>query len=386
MEILKRLSDIPRNSSVVLYGAGQGGSNFLKVLRIFRTDIEVIGFIDMFQKGRKEGLTIASPEEWASGKIGRGHLVLIVSIKWRDIRLKLKEIEAKGKPVDCLIVPPRFLVPSGYLKLSRNRLIEPEKNTLSPALFSPEDREQYREQLEAVEALLEQPEDRRLYRILTGRTENGRERLDALAEWYYQTRLNRQYFDYIDYGTVRTVIEGGVADGADTQAFIDTMKPGGKVYGFEPNIDDYYRGQYYKKQSANSAVAINPKGLWAHSGKLYFRAAGLSSSFTDREPKDPDSWEKVDVVSIDDYVQAEGIEKVDLIKLDIEGAELEALEGAQQTLKIHRPHLAVCLYHRKEHFYQIPQYLADLLPGYRYRLGHYTAGTLETVWYAVPGS
>jgi len=277
-KILRRLNDIPGNRPVSLYGAGKAGRNFLEILRHFRPDLKPKYFIDSYKQGTIDSLPVYSPAFIQQEIEGREELVLIVSIKWREIEETLREMGIK----DYLVVPPRFLVPSGYRNLSVQQTVNPLENCLSHELFSPEDREQYREQLEAVEALLEQPEDRRLYRILTGRTEDGKSRLDALAEWYYQTRLKRQYFDYIDYGTVRTVIEGGVADGADTQAFIDTMKPGGKVYGFEPNIGDYLSGQYYKKQSANSAVAINPKGLWSHSGKLYFKVAGLSSSFTER--------------------------------------------------------------------------------------------------------
>jgi len=69
--------------------------------------------------------------------------------------------------------------------------------------------------------------------------------------------------------------------------------------------------------------------------------------------------------------------------MDIEGAELEALQGAARVIAEHKPQLAICLYHKKEHFIDIPLYLKKLNPDYRFRLGHYNADHTETVLYAL---
>jgi len=71
------------------------------------------------------------------------------------------------------------------------------------------------------------------------------------------------------------------------------------------------------------------------------------------------------------------------IKMDIEGAELDALIGAEEIIKRCKPKLAVCVYHNPEHFWQIPFYIKRLAPEYRIYLRHHSLDITETVCYAV---
>lgn len=72
------------------------------------------------------------------------------------------------------------------------------------------------------------------------------------------------------------------------------------------------------------------------------------------------------------------------IKMDIEGAEPEALRGAAGILRRDRPVLAVCTYHRSEHLWQIPNLIHSILPEYRVFLRRYAEECWEGVCYAVP--
>ena len=74
---------------------------------------------------------------------------------------------------------------------------------------------------------------------------------------------------------------------------------------------------------------------------------------------------------------------VDLIKMDIEGSELKALEGAANTIKKYHPVLAVCVYHKKEDLITIPQYIKSLWPEYRLYLRNYSKYSQELVLYAL---
>ena len=72
------------------------------------------------------------------------------------------------------------------------------------------------------------------------------------------------------------------------------------------------------------------------------------------------------------------------IKMDIEGAELEALWGARRILKEHSPVLAICAYHTSDHLWQIPLLIHAIQPDYQLFFRRYAEGAFELVWYAVP--
>jgi hypothetical protein len=87
---------------------------------------------------------------------------------------------------------------------------------------------------------------------------------------------------------------------------------------------------------------------------------------------------------LDDLIGGPGLQRVDFIKMDIEGAELEALRGAESVLKQFKPKLAISVYHNFKDFWTIPQYLAQLGLGYRFYLRHFTIHAEETVLFAKP--
>jgi FkbM family methyltransferase len=70
------------------------------------------------------------------------------------------------------------------------------------------------------------------------------------------------------------------------------------------------------------------------------------------------------------------------ICMDIEGAEIEALKGAEKTIKTSCPDMGICVYHSPSHLWEIPLYLYNLGVGYRFYLRNYTGLTGETVLYA----
>ncbi len=73
-----------------------------------------------------------------------------------------------------------------------------------------------------------------------------------------------------------------------------------------------------------------------------------------------------------------------LIKMDIEGSELQALVGAQSTIRRHVPALSICLYHRQEDLWKIPLFIASLSDRYRLFLRRHSDDCWEQICYAVP--
>lgn len=73
---------------------------------------------------------------------------------------------------------------------------------------------------------------------------------------------------------------------------------------------------------------------------------------------------------------------ITLIKMDIEGAEQQALIGAKNLIQKYKPKLAICIYHKTEDLYKIPLMIKEILPEYKLQMRHYGCTLDETVIYA----
>lgn len=91
-------------------------------------------------------------------------------------------------------------------------------------------------------------------------------------------------------------------------------------------------------------------------------------------------YQAISINTIDNLIN----EKVDFIKLDIEGAEQDAIKGAKQTIINHHPILAICIYHKAEDWYKVPQIVLDIRDDYKIYIRHYMEGIFETVMYFIP--
>jgi len=90
--------------------------------------------------------------------------------------------------------------------------------------------------------------------------------------------------------------------------------------------------------------------------------------------------QSVEIDTIDNIID----ERVDYIKLDIEGAEQDAIDGAKQTILNYHPVLAICIYHKAEDWYKIPQKVLAIREDYTLYLRHYMEGIFESVMYFIP--
>lgn len=148
-----------------------------------------------------------------------------------------------------------------------------------------------------------------------------------------------------------------------------------KVYAFEPNKENYENCLKKIKfiQGGHKIEMIN-KGLYDSEGEKHFIYDGGSSHISDG------SSETIQTVSLDDFM--ENREKVSFIKMDIEGVEMDALEGARKTIIRDKPDLAICIYHKNSDIVDILQQILDIYPDYRLYIRHYSVFRWETVVYA----
>lgn len=111
--------------------------------------------------------------------------------------------------------------------------------------------------------------------------------------------------------------------------------------------------------SENKRVSLNGEGLTAHIGKC----------MTDGD---------TEIVSLDSELAGE---KVTYIKMDIEGAEMSALKGAEEIIKEQKPTLGICTYHHIEDMWRVPLYGINVVPDYHIKFRHYTDYQSDTVCY-----
>jgi hypothetical protein len=80
-------------------------------------------------------------------------------------------------------------------------------------------------------------------------------------------------------------------------------------------------------------------------------------------------------------VNTKEIASIDFIKLDVEGAELDSIRGARESILRFKPKLAISLYHKPNDIFELILYVKDKFPFYSLHLDHYTIHGEETVLY-----
>lgn len=180
------------------------------------------------------------------------------------------------------------------------------------------------------------------------------------------------------------VIDAGGCWGDTPLFFAHSVGSSGKVFAFEfvsENLEVFRRNLDLNPE-LSKRIRIVLKALWDKSGEeIAYSADGPGTSLQESKK---DSSVRVSTVSIDDFVTQENLPRVDFIKMDIEGAELQALRGAEGTLRRFKPTLAISLYHRPNDLVDIPHYLESLGAGYEFFLDHFTIHHEETVLFATP--
>lgn len=91
---------------------------------------------------------------------------------------------------------------------------------------------------------------------------------------------------------------------------------------------------------------------------------------------------RVKTATIDEVTKTWG-GKITFLKMDIEGAEPEALEGARETITRDHPTMAICIYHTDEQMISLIEYIYRNYPFYKLYVRHYARAWTETVLYAV---
>ncbi len=185
-----------------------------------------------------------------------------------------------------------------------------------------------------------------------------------------------QYFDcdILTPAQNEVFVDGGAFDGIDSRRFAEWS--GNRycaAYVFEPDHENFTKVR--SELSNLSNIFLYEKGLWDREKWLNFCTGDEENSCISNDGKG-----KIPVTSIDEI-------KCDIpisfIKMDIEGSEGRALDGAKYTISKYKPKLAICVYHKPEDIIELPLKVLEMVPNYRLYLRHYSYVETETVMYAI---
>jgi FkbM family methyltransferase len=180
--------------------------------------------------------------------------------------------------------------------------------------------------------------------------------------------------DLVSFSSDEVYVDAGAFDGDSICVFMDRVGDRfSRVIAFEPDPQTY--GRLVEKFAGDPRIHALPKGVYSHAGHLRFVNDGSRGAIFAHEGS-----VEIPVTTLDEEL-ADG--RVTFVKMNIEGAEMEALRGGAKAISRWGPRLAISAYHRPSDLWQIPFLIRELRPQYRLALRQHDAGAIETVAYGL---
>ena len=346
---------------VVIYGAGRMGQIFLANLK--KKGIAPLAFADSNSSlwgKRLAGLEITNPEVII--KQYNPIAFLIASLLYEsEIHAKLQSLNAD------------YLFPLGYLNLMHPDIfISPEYENEFEVLFDAANRQD----ILNLNELWADEESRRVFHNII------EFRLTLHKRLIHDVFLseNVQYFEsgIISVVPQEVFVDCGAFSGDTILEFKKQAKDGfKKIFAFEPDPKNMRNLKQMIEAKEQDRIMPVSAGVYSTSRTIRFMAEGtLDSRISGAQGADA-----VEVFSLDDYFRDK--ETPTFIKMDIEGAEEEALLGARGIIQRCAPKLAISVYHRAADLWRLPLLMKKLNKNYRLYLRHYSREIVDTVCYGV---
>lgn len=331
---------------VVLYGMGDGCEKIVRVCRKYRIPVAGIFASDEYVRGHSFlGYPVLRYDE-AKQRFGSMIVLLAFAAFEPGLVAKIKRIAAE------------------------NELYAPDVPLFGGGLFERSYIKEHRVELEQVYGLLADAQSRWVYESILAYKITGR--IDYLLAC--ETPKQEAFENILQLGPEECYADLGAYDGDTVLEFIHAVN--GKyrrIYAVEPNPKNFNR--LVRGCAGLPEVVPIQKGVWNREETLPFHAkAGRSSAIR------PGAKQSIEAVPVDELIK----EPLSYIKLDVEGAEQEALEGCQRQISMHKPKLAISAYHRNADLFALPLQISAMRTDYRVYLRHHPyIPAWDTVYYMV---
>lgn len=361
-EAFERLA-APLQNTLVLFGAGNLGKKTLRGLR--RLGIEAQAFADNNPRSwgqTVEGLPVLSPTEAARLHGARG--VFVVTIWGAGQRHTQAEIQQQLRSLGCSRV-----VACGLLFWQHPEIFLPHY-----ALDLPEKVLQEKAAATSAFQLLADAESRAEFLAQL------RWRLFLDFEAVTRVSTYPQYFpdDLFRLRHDECFIDGGAFTGDTLKEYTERIGSFAKFIAFEPDPANFAALREHVgtlPEGIRARIDVRAHALGARRELVPFSATGTAASVVGQGDC------VVETIALDEALAGES---PTYIKLDIEGAEPEALAGARGLIGRHRPILAVCAYHRQDHLWRIPLLIREIAPDYQLYYRAHNREAFDLVCYALP--
>ncbi len=185
------------------------------------------------------------------------------------------------------------------------------------------------------------------------------------------TPVSEIYTDIIKPNQDEYYVDLGGFNGDTVIEFLNYSKNAKKIYVFEPDVKNYTKLQknvdeYFNQNNLDIPIESYNLGAFDKQDTLYFDIGRGKGGRNGKLAKKGTLEVKVD--SVDNIV---GDQKVTILKLDVEGAEFKALNGAKNTIINNKPKILLSAYHKNEDLWQLPLQILEMNSNYKMYLRHH---------------
>ena len=320
---------------VFIYGMGDGALKILKVMGEY--NIPVAGFF--------------ASDEFVRGHSFEGHLVH-----------KLSEIEEQ---IDDFVIVLAFaagydsLIEKIYSIAEKHIVIAPEVPVFGGGLFTWEYCQAHAEEIQAVYDLLSDDMSKRVFAECINFKISGK--ISLLPP--VTTPKSEVLENILDFSDREIYMDLGAYDGDTAFEFADAVNNKfDRIYAVEPSGKNYKKLIKNLEQRGDERIIPLNVAVWSEDTLIPFaERAGRQASFVSS------SENKKEAKSVDSILSGE---PCTYIKMDVEGAEREAIKGMERTIKQYAPKIAMSLYHKTPDFFELPLLVHKLNPDYKLFIRH----------------
>lgn len=326
--------DILKNSPqpIAVYGMGDGSEKIINTLKSFGRDVDEIFASDEFVRGHSFlGRKVLKYSE-VCDKYDNFTVVLGFAVHDEKMLSRIKEINK------C------------------HTVIAPDVPVAGSGLFTWDFVEEHEEDFDFIYQNLADERSKKVFSDIV------KFKISGKVDYLYSAVDDKGevYSDILRLNDHETIIDLGAYDGDTVREFLSHTD--GKyehIIAVEPDEKNF------KKLNKNTAgmenITLLNIGAWSKKDNLIFaKKAGRNSKLTSEGVLIP--VDSVDNICAD--------KDITMIKMDIEGSELQALEGAKETIKRCSPKLYICAYHRNEDMFALPKKVLDIDPDYKIYFRH----------------